>query len=238
MPLAPASAGRPGGADRDAQRLPGLDRDGQHEQQRAGLLGRDRPQAGVPAGLGEADEQDAEGQAGDQRRRTGRRRACRAHRAAGRDEHDGGQRDQRRRPRPAGRAARPCATPASDRDHRRAHRGHRPDHAHLPAGQPAVQHAGCRPRRPGRWPVPRRRPGRSARGRRTTHQHGPGKHGGDETADDADPQRPETPRSHSPAEIGAAVQQGRGQAEQDSHGAPASSDAGGLQVDPDRNRSC
>jgi predicted MFS family arabinose efflux permease len=56
--------GQAGGAERDPQRLPGLDRHGQREQQRAGLLARDRPQAGVPAGLGEADEQDAEGQPG------------------------------------------------------------------------------------------------------------------------------------------------------------------------------
>jgi hypothetical protein len=79
-----------------------------------------------------------------------------------------------------GQQARPLAQRDArhDRDHRRAHIGHRPDHAHLPAGKPPVKHQGAGPAcqsagqspgdRPEGWP------------RAAGHdQSGPGQHGGD-----------------------------------------------------------
>jgi hypothetical protein len=66
MPAAPARSGRP--AERTAVRsgVRGRERGGERDQQRAGLLRRHRPQARAPARLGEADEQDAERDPGDQ----------------------------------------------------------------------------------------------------------------------------------------------------------------------------
>jgi hypothetical protein len=43
----------------------GADFDREDEQHRPGLLGRDRPQAAALAGLGQADEHDAERDASD-----------------------------------------------------------------------------------------------------------------------------------------------------------------------------
>src|SRR5215469_2854900 len=71
-----------------------------------------------------------------------------------------------------------------------------------PTGQAAGQPPGDRPDvRPGAAGHDERRPGQ---------------HGGDGRAEDGDPDRSQAPGGQASAEVGAAVQQGRGQAEQDS----------------------